>query len=175
MAETDQQPDKPTDASVPRHSEPTRDDLVRRDMLLSTIPEGEYDRVLHVGCGFGFITNHLRGGTVTGVDTSLETIRCASAHAQPHVVFRQGDVFQLNRMFKDPFDLIVITEALDVEHIGHSTTLIYRIVDPLLCDDGILASVHILGRCCARFPYLSVDILFCPCQKHTDTLEIYVK
>jgi ubiquinone/menaquinone biosynthesis C-methylase UbiE len=51
-------------------------------------------RTLDVACGTGFVTQHLRGGEIVGLDQSARMLEEASRRL-PHVTFVQGDALEL--------------------------------------------------------------------------------
>jgi predicted TPR repeat methyltransferase len=51
------------------------DDLNRRAKLLSVLPEKEYQKVLDLGCRNGFVTTHLPGKEITGLDLSINVVK----------------------------------------------------------------------------------------------------
>jgi len=59
----------------PWQYETTKDDLLRKDILLSELPSQIYNHVLDIGCGHGYITRDLPGKKIIGVDISKEAIK----------------------------------------------------------------------------------------------------
>ena len=159
----------------PWNYESTPDDQIRKSMLLNELPARQYDRVLDIGCGQGYVTRDLPGRSVMGVDISGEAIDKAQAVANERVSFLRASLFELPKKVSGPFDLIVITGVLYPQYIGNAATLVYGIADDLLASDGVLASVHIDARYRARFPYLMLKELFYPYREYTHRLELYIK
>jgi 2-polyprenyl-3-methyl-5-hydroxy-6-metoxy-1,4-benzoquinol methylase len=151
------------------------DDAVRKQMLLSELPRREYALVLDIGCGQGFMTRDLPGRLVTGIDLSAEAIAKASQLKSDRLVFRQESIFDLSAPPSSLYDLIVITGVLYTHYIGHAQTLVYRIIDSQLADNGILACVHIDQWYTARFPYLMIKERLYAYREFTHRLEVYVK
>lgn len=151
------------------------DDLVRKDILLNEIPDIEYKKVLDIGCGQGFITRDLPGKIVYGVDISQSAIDFANKITNDRVQFKQGSIFEIDKLFEIKFDLIIITGVLYSQYIGKSSSLIYLLIDKILEDDGILISVHINEWYSSQFPYLKVKQLYYDYREYTHNLEIYSK
>jgi trans-aconitate methyltransferase len=151
------------------------EDIKRRDILLSEIPERSYKNVLDIGCGQGFVTKRLPGDRIIGVDVSQEAIKKAQVFENERIKFIQGSLFQLNKIFTGKFDLIIITGVLYPQYVGNSLTLVYRIFDKLLEASGILVSVHINDWYKARFPYLLLDVFSYDYREYIHRLEVYVK
>ena len=126
------------------------DDKKRLEILLEELPKLNYKNVLDIGCGQGFLTKHLPGDHILGVDISNQAIKHAKTHNISNIDFKQASIFGLNEMLDKKFDLIVITGVLYSQYIGKSSSLIYKIIDSLLVPKGILVSVHINDwyNCC---------------------------
>jgi len=155
--------------------EQTKDDEIRKYILLSEIPNRQYNHVLDIGCGQGFITRDLPGNFILGVDISLEAVKKSNEYQNDKIVFRQGSIFELSQFILHKFDLIIVTGVLYPHYIGKSLTLIYLIIDKLLNTDGIVASVHINSWYNARFPYLLVKEYYYDYREYIHKLEIYNK
>ncbi|MBU0647695.1 class I SAM-dependent methyltransferase [Patescibacteria group bacterium] len=155
--------------------EENKDDARRKDVLLSEIPDREYNKVLDIGCGHGFITRDLPGKNIVGVDISDNAVKQAGKYANDRIGFMQADVFELNDKLPDKFDLIVITGVLYPQYIGNSVNLVYLIIDKLLKPDGILVSVHIDEWYQARFPYLLLKQYFYDYREYSHRLEVCIK
>jgi trans-aconitate methyltransferase len=159
----------------PWHYENSKDDLLRKDILLSELPSQSYSHVLDIGCGHGFITRDLPGNNIIGVDISAEAIKQAKQYENDNISFIKASIFQLNHIFSQEFDLIIITGTLYQQYIGNSLTLIYLIIDQLLRKQGVLASVHINSWYQARFPYLLISEYYYDYRTYIHRLEIYEK
>jgi len=151
------------------------DDKRRLDVLLSEIPERSYRRVLDIGCGQGFVTVHLPGAQVLGVDVSSNAIEWAQRQKTHRVRFAQASIFNLAQQHPGPFDLVIITGVLYPQYIGNALSNIYLQVDQVLAPDGILICVHIRDWYRARFPYLLVARHDYPYREFTHRLEVYAK
>ena len=159
----------------PWNYEKSSDDRLRRNILLSELPVRDYDRVLDIGCGQGFITRDLPGKRIIGTDISQLAIEKAKQHECERLHFTQSSLFELAQTVTGKQDLVVITGVLYPQYVGASLSLVYRIIDGLLAEGGILASVHIDSWYRARFPYLMLKEHFYSYRDYTHRLEIYVK
>lgn len=151
------------------------DDVKRKDILLHELPKRQYKRVLDIGCGQGFITRHLPGDLVIGSDISHEAIKIAKKIETDRLLFVQANLYETHTKFDEPFDLVLITGVLYKQYIGRSNTLIYRIIDKVLAENGILVSVHIDEWYYARFPYLMLKDYYYNYRQYTHRLEVYIK
>jgi 2-polyprenyl-3-methyl-5-hydroxy-6-metoxy-1,4-benzoquinol methylase len=156
------------------------DDIKRKNIILSEIPERKYDKVLDIGCGHGFITRDLPGKSIVGVDISAKAIAQATFNQsqkdnEKNISFIQSSVFQLTSHILDSYDLIIITGVLYTQYIGESKSLIYKIIDELLVDDGILLCSHINDWYTVRFPYLTLESYYFDYREYTQRLEVYIK
>jgi len=168
------------DNSDPWGYEINPDDLKRKNIILSEIPERKYERVLDIGCGQGFITRDLPGKSIIGVDISAKAIVQANfnqsqIHNRKNISFIQSSIFELTSHMSNTYDLIVITGVLYAQYIGEGKTLIYKIVNQFLADDGILICSHINDWYTLRFPYLTLERYYFDYREYTQCLEVYVK
>lgn len=164
----------------PWNYETSPDDIKRRDILLSEIPQRLYKNVLDIGCGHGFVTRKLPGQNITGVDISKKAIQQAKKIKKDdnqRVGYITGSIYDLEKIFGDKkqFDLIIITGVLYPQYIGNSLTLIYMIINKLLASGGILVSVHIDEWYSAAFPYFLIKEQFYPYRHYNHRLEVYKK
>lgn len=151
------------------------DDAVRKRVLLSELPDRPYRKTLDIGCGNGFLTRDLPGDEVIGVDLSERAIAHAQVAQDARLRFIRASIFDLPEVVDGPFDLIVITGVLYPQYVGKALSLVYRTVDTLLAENGILASVHISQWCQGRFPLLRMREHYYPYREYTHRLELYVK
>lgn len=152
------------------------DDKKRLEILLAQLPKLEYKNVLDIGCGQGFITKHLPGKFVTGVDISYEAINHAKKHSTDRMNFLQGSIFDIVSVVnKQKYSLIIITGVLYDQYIGSASNLIYMLIDEILEKDGVLISVHIEDWYNCQFPYLRVKEMYYPYREFNHKFEVYVK
>ena len=164
----------------PWNYETNADDIRRKSIILSEIPERKYENVLDIGCGHGFITRELPGKKIIGVDVPANAITQAKLnHSKQHnknnIDFTQSSIFELNSHISGVYDLIVITGVLYPQYIGEAKSLIYKIVDRFLANDGILLCSHINEWYTLRFPYLMLENYYFEYREYTQCLEVYVK
>lgn len=141
-------------------------------MLLSVIPERDYETTLDVGCGNGFVTARLPGRRVVGIDVAGNAVNWAK-QKHPGIDFREKSLFDINGA--EQFDLIVITGVCYPQYIGDTSNLVYRIVDGALKPSGILVSCHIDEWYKLRFPYTTLHREYYPYREYTHVLEVYQK
>src|SRR5215217_1627254 len=128
------------------------EDLKRKQILLTEIPDLPYKSVLDIGCGNGFITTDLPGDNIVGVDLSDKAVEIANkTNTKSNISYEAANIFDLINWDRK-FDLIIITGVLYPQYVGASSKLIYLIIDKLLNKDGILVSVHINEWYTCRFP-----------------------
>jgi len=153
-------------------------DIKRRNILMSLIPEKEYERVLDIGCGNGFITLELPGKSVLGIDISENAIKHAKRRAgnQKRIEFRRASLFDIPFFEKqETYDLIVITGVLYPQYIGESKLLVYSIIDDILRPGGFLLCCHIAEWYSLKFPFYLVKNEFYPYKEYTHIYELYMK
>ncbi|MCF2146674.1 class I SAM-dependent methyltransferase [Desmonostoc muscorum LEGE 12446] len=153
----------------------TPDDHTRKSIILSEIPERQYQNVLDIGCGHGFITRELPGTHITAFDVSANAISHAKKFESSRIKFMQSSIFEIPKHTKDSYDLITITGVLYSQYIGKSFNLVYKLVDSILREDGILLCCHINDWYSVRFPYLMLDCYYFPYRDYTQRLEVYIK
>lgn len=152
------------------------EDIIRKEILLSGIPKQQYKNVLDIGCGQGFITRHLPGVNIWGVDLSLNAIEFAKKNINDNKIkFKQGSIFEIDKLFDIKFDLVVITGVLYPQYIGNSSSLIYLLIDKILATQGTLISVHINEWYNCQFPYLRTKQTFYTYKEYIHNLEMYIK
>lgn len=152
-----------------------KDDMLRREILLSELSNKQYKNVLDIGCGQGFITKHINAQNVVGVDISKTAIEFAEEECPSHVTFKQGSIFEVDQLFDTKFDLIVITGVLYKQYIGDASNLIYLLIDRILEHGGNLISVHINEWAICKFPYLKIKEIIYPYREYNHKLEIFTK
>lgn len=157
----------------------TPDDQRRLETLLAALPREKFHRTLDIGCGNGFVTTHLPGRKVFGVDLSEKAIGWARTRAKrlnKPVEFKQGSVFEIDSMFPGGvFDLIIITGVLYPQYIGRAFNLINIKLDQILMEGGYLVLVHIHDWYKVGFPYKLLDRQIYPYREYDHLLEVYKK
>lgn len=175
MIQTKEELDQWYGSEDPWSYESNPEDTKRKSILLSEIPNREYNRVLDIGCGQGFITKDLPGQRIIGIDLSSEAITKAKNLESDKLRFQQCDLFNIHKELAGEFDLIIITGVLYPQYIGASVNLVYLLIDQLLSENGVLISVHIDEWYQARFPYLQLQEFCYPYRQYFHKLEIYIK
>jgi SAM-dependent methyltransferase len=164
----------------PWNYDATQADLTRVARLLAALPSRSYRRVLDIGCGNGFLTLQLPGAEIMGVDVSPRAVewarkRAATRPDAERFIFEPCSIFDLDPARHGRFDLMIITGVLYPQYIGEGAALIRMVIDRLLEDGGILASVHIDDWCSWRFPYTLVYADLSPYRQYVHRLEIFEK
>jgi 2-polyprenyl-3-methyl-5-hydroxy-6-metoxy-1,4-benzoquinol methylase len=160
--------------------ETNSDDIKRRNIILSEIPERNYDNVLDIGCGHGFVTRELPGKKITGIDISVNAITQANSYQSKlnktkQINFIQASIFDFDSHDYGIYDLIIITGVLYPQYIGQAKSIIYKIIDKHLATDGYLICCHINEWYKLRFPYLMLENYYFEYREYTQCLEVYVK
>lgn len=150
-------------------------DTMRKARILSAIPQFEYENVLDIGCGNGFLTNSLPGKQIIGLEISEKAVQWANEHTAPNAHYLCGSLFDLPDLNLPPMDLIVITGVLYPQYIAESIRLVYVLIDQLLKPGGILVCSHIYEWHKARFPYLTVSREYFAYREYSQVLEVYCK
>jgi predicted TPR repeat methyltransferase len=152
------------------------EDINRRAMILSALPQKRYKKILDIGCGNGFVTHRLPGEEIIGVDISTNAISHAQKAGFFHIRYYPYSLFDLPRLsWTQSFDLIVITGVLYPQYIGKSHRLVYTILDDLLVMGGELVSCHIDEWHESRFPYNTLHREYYPYREYIHLLEVYRK
>lgn len=156
--------------------ENNKEDLDRKEILLSEIPIQNYKNVLDIGCGQGFITKDLPGENIWGVDVAQTAIDFAKKNITNNKFsFKQGSIFEIDKLFEIKFDLIVITGVLYPQYIGNSSSLVYLLIDKILEKNGTLISVHINEWYNCQFPYIRIRHTYYTYKEFIHNFEIYIK
>lgn len=151
------------------------EDDKRRRVLLAEIPQRHFAATLDLGCGNGFVTAHLPGDRVVGVDISRNAIKHARKHQDDRLSFLVSDIFDLRSDSRGTYDLIIITGLFYPQYVRAAGLVAQLRVDELLNPGGILISVHIDEWYTTRFPYLMTKQITYPYRTFTHVLEVYVK
>jgi 2-polyprenyl-3-methyl-5-hydroxy-6-metoxy-1,4-benzoquinol methylase len=94
------------------------DDAIRKALIIGAIPVDDYESVLDIGCGEGFITETLPGEKVLGIDISEKAIE--RTKPTPRIRYIAGDI---NEMHLSPrsVDLVIATGALYPHYVTKET------------------------------------------------------
>lgn len=164
--------------SDPWEYENNPSDLNRRAMLLSVLPKKQYNKILDIGCGDGFITARLPGKEIIAIDISKKAIQQAKKKNKDfaHIKFHAYSIFDLPTLKWDQsFDLIVVTGVLYGQYIAQGKMLAYTIIDNLLIPGGHLVSCHIDEWYNSRFPYSTLYRGYYSYREYSHLLEVYLK
>lgn len=151
-----------------------KEDIIKT-ILLSEIPQNQYNKVLDIGCGQGTVTRLLPGKKVIGTDISSYAVEKARLLKDNRLDFMKNSLFDLNNLFEKEFDLIFISELLYPRYTGNSYNLIYSIIDNLLLESGVLVTFHNNELYRARFPYVLINKSYHDIQGSVYRLEVYIK
>lgn len=100
--------------------------------------------VLDIGCGNGFMTQHLPGDRIVGIDISRKAIDYASNRGIPNAVFLCGSIQNaVSLCVGEKFDLICITGVLYDKWVGTDYGKIISIIRQLSAPVSTLLTCHI--------------------------------
>jgi SAM-dependent methyltransferase len=150
-------------------------DAMRKARILAAIPKLEYENILDIGCGNGFLTNDLPGKNVVGLDISEKVVEWANKNARPNVHYQAGSLFDLPDLDLPQMDLLVITGVLYPQYIGRARRLAIVLIDQILKPGGILVASHIYAWLETRFPYLTISREYFPYREYSQVLEVFTK
>jgi predicted TPR repeat methyltransferase len=152
-------------------------DQLRRARLLSVLPRRDYDQVLEIGCGDGFVTRRLPGREIVGLDLSHNAVAQAEQrNAAPHIRYCEGSIFALPSFeWRERFDLIVVSGVLYPQYVGESLLLVQTIIDDSLRPGGHLVCQHIREWYDFRFPYITISRDYYSYREYNHILEVYLK
>lgn len=154
------------------------DDAKRKAVIKSLLANREYNRVLDIGCGDGFITRELPGKEIIGIDISENAVAQAreKSAGKPHITYAASSLFDLPKPgFADSFDLIIITGVLYPQYIAQGELLAFTLLDSMLKQGGVLISCHIDEWYSFRFPYLTFHREYYSYREYTHLLEGFFK
>jgi 2-polyprenyl-3-methyl-5-hydroxy-6-metoxy-1,4-benzoquinol methylase len=133
----------------------------RYRLLLDSLADRHYDKVLEIGCGAGAFTRRLatRANSICAIDvseTAIKRARAIPAASGAAVDYRVADVMQYDITSDGPFDLIVMTETIyylgwlhsffDVGWLAHQLFTATREGGRLLLSNTLCASADYLMR-----------------------------
>jgi len=151
-------------------------DRYRLQIIINYLKSFDPRYTLDIGCGNGFITNHLPGKKVFGIDYSKNAINWAKKNTKLNsICYKQMSIFELNNHFTEKFDLVLITGVLYPQYIGKSITLISEILDKLISPKGIIMTCHIREMNPPNLPFNLIDQKIYEYKKFTHVLEVYRK
>ncbi len=150
------------------------DDTLRKEILLSAIPDKTYQQVLDIGCGQGFVTVDLPGNFILGVDISKNAISFAKKKENDRIKFATSSIYSMSKSEKR-FDLVILSGVCYPQYVAQSKTLIYLIVDKILNQNGILISFHIKDWYDLNFPYFKLKNTIHHFSDYDRLLEVYCK
>lgn len=161
----------------PWRYEETPDDAARVARLLAALPALPYERTLDIGCGNGFVTAHLPGRELVGVDLSENAVAHATRRVpssdRRSVRFLARSLFELHADELGRFDLVVITGVLYPQYIGGASSVATQIVRGLLRPGAIVASVHIDEWNAHRLPFTTLALSIDRYREFFHRLEVF--
>lgn len=148
----------------------------KTDMITVESRFRDYENVIDIGCGNGFITKSLSGKHVTGIDISDTFIINAQGHHKENLEFTKLSLFDLmNNKDSTKYDLVLLSEILYEPYIGDSANIIYKIIDYILKENGIVITCHADNFYRMRFPYLLKNQVYFESANNSYKLEVYIK
>jgi SAM-dependent methyltransferase len=105
--------------------------------ILNLLPKEESLNILDVGCGNGYLANHLSkiGHHVIGVDIAEDGIRIAK-ETYPHLKFELHSAYEkFDNLLRVPADVVIASEV--IEHLYFPQRFLKNIHDAL-CPGGYL-------------------------------------
>jgi SAM-dependent methyltransferase len=153
-------------------------DAVRVAELLAALPERTIDRTLDIGCGDGFLTFHLPGKEVVGIELAERALGWArkTADSRPDGTrfrFVTGSIFDLPLLDLGRFDLIAITGVLYPQYIGDAFSVIDAAIQESLAENGILVTAHIREWYAHGFSLLRLHRRRYRYREYEHLLEVY--
>jgi SAM-dependent methyltransferase len=157
--------------------EGTADDEMRVARLITYLPRREYERTLDIGCGNGYLTAHLPGAEIVGVDVSERALAWAEQRVDREppgrFTFRARSIFDLDPAELGTFDLVVAAGVLYPQYVGNAFAVAVEAIRSVLRPGAIVASAHVDDLGVARLPFTSLDATLDAYREHSVRLEIY--
>jgi SAM-dependent methyltransferase len=157
-------------------------DLNRKNMFLSYLPKMEYERVLDIGVGTGFITRDLPFKEFVGLDTSETAISHlnnyfeASGKTQTHKGVSMS-LFDKKIESLGDFDLIILTGILYPHYLGENRVVVNQTLAKISRPNCIVISVHISDWSPYTLDesFVEIDRWFYPYRTYTHELTVMRK
>lgn len=157
------------------------EDAKRRDVLLSYLKNLDPVETADVGCGEGFLTEHLPGKHVSAFDSSDKALESFRTRLQTRG-FEFSSRFDLRRwdvLDKPPedskFDLIVVTGLLYHHLLGDAGHLATSNIGTMLKQGGTLISVHIEDWAPFEMPLDLTDLWLYSYRSKIHRVEVFKK
>ena len=132
-------------------------DILRQKKLLKILPKLPYKRTLDLGCGNAFMTQILPGEKIIGIDPDAPSIAAAQKRALgDRFEFFVSSIYDIHAADFGTFDLIVITGVLYTHFVGKGFSIITRLIDAMLNNDGVLAVCNISKHPTTSFNYTPI-------------------
>ncbi|SDG28485.1 Methyltransferase domain-containing protein [Fontibacillus panacisegetis] len=147
----------------------------KRDIIIAESSFRSFDNVIDIGCGDGYITKKIRGNHILGIDISDAVIQKADENCTRNVEFSKHSLFDLIDEKNSKYDLVLFSEVLYEPYIGGSCNLIYKIIDNILNENGVVITCHVDDYYRMRFPYLLKNQLYFDNENDIYKLEVYIK
>lgn len=148
----------------------------KTDMITVESRFRDYKNVIDIGCGNGFITKSLLGVHVTGIDISDTLLTQAQDNHSENLQFHKQSLYDLmNQKDRTKYDLVLLSEILYEPYIGDSAYIIYKIIDYILEENGVVITCHADNFYRMRFPYLLKNQVYFESANYSYKLEVYIK
>ena len=153
------------------------DDRQRVARVRAALPSRTFARTLDIGCGNGFLTEHLPGDELVGVDISERAVEHARARFRDHcperrATFHARSLFELSSSAVGVFDLVVVTGVIYPQYVGRAYSLVTETLRDLLVPGGVMISVHIDDWTRYRPPFTLLTVSIDRYRDHFHRLEV---